>query len=212
MTGAKTDTKKAAMEERIVEKALEMFNEAGVEYVGMRELAAALDMRIGNLTYYFATKDALVDRLSQSLAEENNRTIVPLKDMSMTSFFGMLDSVFRNHVKYRCLMLSFVHLMERNPLIAKRYGKTQARRNETWALNVTALKNGKYIETKSQAEIDFLVSSIAFIARFWISEAAISFKGVDEETQMKHYLGMVARVFLPYTTAKGRKDIQKWIN
>jgi hypothetical protein len=44
-------------EERIVQVALEMFNKTGVEYVGMRELAMALDMRIGNLTYYFPTKD-----------------------------------------------------------------------------------------------------------------------------------------------------------
>ena len=49
-------------EERIVTKALEMFNQSGVEYVGMRELAAALDMRVGNVTYYFPTKDDLVNR------------------------------------------------------------------------------------------------------------------------------------------------------
>lgn len=203
-----SETKKAAMEDRIVEKALEMFNEAGVEYVGMRELAAALDMRIGNLTYYFATKDALVERLSQKLAEENNRTIVPLNDLSMRSFFAMLHSVFHNHLKYRCLMLSFVHLMERNPLIAKRYSKTQVRRNETWELNIQALRNGRYLKTKSQSDVDFLVSSIAFIARFWISEARISYKDLDEETQIRHYLGMVARMFLPYLTEKGKKEIE----
>jgi AcrR family transcriptional regulator len=200
-----------AMEEKIVEKAREMFNESGVEYAGMRELATTLGMRIGNLTYYFATKDALVDRLSQNLAEENNRTIVPLNDISMKSFFEMLTTVFRNHFKYRCLMLSFVHLMEKNPLIAKRYSKTQVRRNETWVANIQALRNGKYIATKSQSEVDYLVSSIAFIARFWISEAAISYKDFDEDAKIKHYLGMVARVFLPYTTEKGRKEIRNFM-
>lgn len=206
-----TDTKKIAMEDKIVDKALAMFNESGVEYVGMRELAAALDIRIGNLTYYFATKDALVERLSQKLAEENNRTIVPQKDLSMKVFFEMLEKVFHNHVRFRCLMLSFVHIMERNPLVAKRYSKTQARRNETWTLNIQALKSGKYLETKSQAEVEYLISSIAFIARFWISEAAVSYKHLDENAQIKHYLQMIARVFLPYTTEKGRKEINKYL-
>src|SRR5204863_4216516 len=107
--------------------------ESGIEYVGMRELAASLDMRIGNLTYYFPTKDDLVNRLSLDLAEENSKTIVPMEEVTMVGFFDMLVQVFRNHVKYRCLMVSFVHLIERNPQISKRYNKTQVSRNETWS-------------------------------------------------------------------------------
>ena len=200
---------KSETEERIVQVALEMFNKAGVEYVGMRELAAALDMRIGNLTYYFPTKDDLVNRLSVNLAEENNKTIVPVEEVTMNAFFGMLRQVFHNHQKYRCLMLSFVHLLERNPIIAKRYGKIQTKRNETWANNVLALQKGKYIATDSQAEVDFLVSTIALIARFWISEATISYKGQSEQFQITHYLKMIARIFMPYATSKGKKDLEE---
>ena len=196
-------------EERIVTVALEMFNKAGVEYVGMRELAAALDMRVGNVTYYFPTKDDLVNRLSVDLGEENNKTIVALDEVTMISFFGMLRQVFHNHLKYRCLMLSFVHLMERNPIIAKRYGKVQSKRNETWSTNVLALKKAKYITTETQEEIDFLVSTIALIARFWISEAAISYKAHSEDEQIAHYLNMIARIFLPYATAKGKKELNE---
>jgi AcrR family transcriptional regulator len=196
-------------EERIVTKALEMFNQAGVEYVGMRELAAALDMRVGNVTYYFPTKDDLVNRLSIDLADENNRTIIPMDEVTMKGFFEMLRQVFQNHLKYRCLMLSFVHLLERNPIIAKRYGKIQSKRNETWSNNVLALKKGKFITTDDQGEIDFLVSSIALIARFWISEATISYKNHNEQEQIAHYLNMIARIFLPYATAKGKKELEE---
>jgi AcrR family transcriptional regulator len=196
-------------EERIVQVALEMFNKVGIEYVGMRELAAALDMRIGNLTYYFPTKDDLVNRLSLDLAAENNKTIVPLDEVTMNGFFEMLRQVFHNHLKYRCLMLSFVHILERNPIISKRYGKVQSKRNETWANNVVALQKGKYISTDSQTEIDFLVSTIALIARFWISEATISYKGQSEQVQIAHYLNMIARIFMPYATSKGRKDLEE---
>jgi len=202
--------KKTSTEEKIVRTALKLFNESGVEYVGMRELATALDMRIGNLTYYFPTKDDLVNRLSIDLAEENNKTIVPLEAVTMKGFFGMLESVFRNHVKYRCLMLSFVHIMERNHLIAKRYGKIQSRRNETWVNNVQALKRGRFI-TADTGEIDFLVSTLSLIARFWISEAAISIKSFPEDQQIRHYIRMMARIFLPYATAKGKKELEEFL-
>lgn len=199
---------KSIVEKNIVDRALAMFNEKGVEYVGMRELAAALDMRIGNLTYYFPTKDDLVLRLSMELAEENNKTIVALESTTMETFFEMLEKVFHNHYNYRCLMLSFVHIMQRNPLVARRYNKTQSHRNETWYKNIEVLKTGKYIKADEQ-EVEFLVSAIALIARFWLSEAAISFRNQPETEQARHYLKMIARIFLPYATAKGKGYLER---
>lgn len=196
------------LEARIVDTALRMFNDAGIEYVGMRELASALGIRIGNLTYYFPTKDDLVNRLSIQLAEENAKTIVPIEGMTMPLFFGMLDQVFRNHLKYRCLMLSFVHIMQRNPLIAKRYSKTQSERSDTWSKNIQALIVSRYL-VADKDEVAFLVSSISLIARFWISEAAISFRNQSEDDQIDHYLSMVARIFLPFSTSKGKKYLEE---
>lgn len=199
--------KNSSVEEMIVAKALAMFNEKGIEYVGMRELATALDIRIGNLTYYFPTKDDLVSRLSTDLAEENNKTIIAVQAMTMEAFFAMLQRAFHNHYKYRCLMLSFVHIIQRNPLVAKRYSKTQVQRNQTWLTNIEALIAAKQLNA-SKPEVDFLVSTIALIARFWLSEAAISFRSQPEEVQAAHYLKMIARIFLPYSTAKGRKVLE----
>jgi AcrR family transcriptional regulator len=198
---------KSPTEKKIVQVALEMFNKTGIEYVGMRELAAALDMRIGNLTYYFPTKDDLVNRLSLDLAEENSKTIVLIEPMTIKAFFEMLRQVFLNHVRYRCLMLSFVHIMERNALVAKRYSKIQSTRNQTWANNIQALQEGKYISA-GKDEVDFLVSTIALIARFWISEAAISFRNQTPEQQQEHYIKMIARIFWPFATAKGKRELE----
>ncbi len=197
---------KSPTEKKIVQTALKLFNESGIEYVGMRELATALEMRVGNLTYYFPTKDDLVNRLSLDLAEENSKTIVTLGQVTMKAFFSMLQQVFRNHHKYRCLMLSFVHIMQQNPIIAKRYGKIQTSRNETWSKNIQGLREGKFISADT-VEVDFLVSTIALIARFWISEANLSYKNLSEEQQQQHYTRMIARIFLPYATAKGKRDL-----
>ncbi|MGC3944355.1 MAG: TetR/AcrR family transcriptional regulator [Chryseolinea sp.] len=198
------------LEDRIVETALKMFNESGIEYVGMRELATALGIRIGNLNYYFPTKDDLVNRISLQLAEENSRVIVPVEDMTMPLFFDMLSKVFNNHLKYRCLMLSFVHIMQRNPLIAKRYSKTQAERSDTWSRNIQALV-GKRLLTANKDEVAYLVSSISLTARFWISEAVVSFRKEPEDEQALHYLKMVARTILPFSTSKTRRYLEEYI-
>jgi AcrR family transcriptional regulator len=199
-----------ALETRIVATALKMFNEIGIEYVGMRELATALGIRIGNLTYYFPTKDDLVYRLSLQLSEENSRTIVANEAMNLSLFFGMLAEVFRNHVRYRCLMLSFVHIMQRNPHIAKRYSKTLTERIDTWERNVQSLIAQGYLKADKQ-EVAFLVSSLSLISRFWISEAAVSFRNDTGEVQMKHYLMMIGRIFVPYATPKGKKFLNEYL-
>jgi hypothetical protein len=54
----------------------------------------------------------------------------------------------------------------------------QTKRNETWLNNVVALKKRKDTSRiEKQEDVEFLVSTTALIARFWISEAAISSQG-----------------------------------
>lgn len=199
--------KESTLEYRIVETALRMFNDKGIEYVGMRELAAELGIRIGNLTYYFPTKDDLVNRISLELARENSDTMVPVEQISMAIFFDVIEQVFRNHLKYRCLMLSFVHIVQRNASIAKRYRKTQSERKSTLLHNIRSLIKLKEIQA-NKAEIDFLVSAISLIARFWISESVVSYGSESETEQGNRYIRMIARIFFPYATAKGRRCLK----
>ena len=194
--------------ERIVSKALEMFNERGIEYVGLRELASTLDMRVSNITYYFPTKDDLVNRLSLDFSELNSRVMVENNEITLRSFLEVLRNVFNNHVTYRCLLLSFVHLMEQNKVIAARYKKTQGDRNATLTSNLTTLVKQGYLKIEDESAIEILVSTIGLISRFWISEAAISFRHWTTDQQIRHYLMLIVKLLSPYATTKGNKDLE----
>ena len=71
-------------EDKIVTKALEMFNIRGIEYVGLREISAELGIRVGNITYYFPTKDDLVNRLSLDLNKLNSKVFVAAREAGLT--------------------------------------------------------------------------------------------------------------------------------
>ena len=197
-------------QEHIVAKALELFNRRNIEHVGMRELAAELGMRIGNITYYFPTKDDLVYRIARDLTELNSQTIVEKEEITIQSFFDMMRQAFENHCRYRCLFVSFVHLMQ-NPLMAERYKISEKTRYDTWRRNVANLEKNGYIALKSAQDTEFLVSAIALIARFWISEATVSYRHLAIEKQIDHYIDIIARILLPYTTAKGRRQLQPFM-
>jgi AcrR family transcriptional regulator len=196
-------------EEKIIAKALEMFNERGIEYVGMRALAATLEMRVSNITYYFPTKDDLVNRLSLDLNKLNSQIIVDDEDLTIETFLGMFQKIFGNHIKFRCLLLSFVHLMEQNKKISVRYKKTQSDRNATLRSNLKTLVKSGYLKVDDEKEIEFLVSAIALIVRFWISEATVSFRHLKSEEQISHYVSMIGRLLSPYLSANGKKQLQK---
>jgi len=196
---------------KIVNKALEMFNEKGVEYVGLRELAATLNMRVSNITYYFPTKDNLVNQLSLDLNKLNSEFLVDDKSITMQSFLTMLRNVFRNQLKYRCMLLSIVHLMEQNKEMSVRHKKTQKDRNATLRANINSLTELGYLKVYNENETEYLVSTIALIARFWISEATISFRQLSSEEQINYYLSLVAKLLSSYATTKGKKQIQLFL-
>jgi len=197
--------------EKIVNKALEMFNEKGVEYVGLRELAATLNMRVSNITYYFPTKDNLVNQLSLDLNKLNSEFLVEDKSITMQSFLTMLRNVFRNQLKYRCMLLSIVHLMEQNKEMSVRHKKTQKDRNATLRANINSLTELGYLKVYNENETEYFVSTIALIARFWISEATISFRQLSSEEQINYYLSLVAKLLSSYATTKGKKQIQLFL-
>jgi AcrR family transcriptional regulator len=205
MSKLKTDTRS-----KIRDKALEMFNERGIEYVGLRELAGILQMRVSNITYYFPTKDDLVYEISMGLNQANSAVMVADNNITVSLFIEMMYKVFQNHVRYRCLLLSFVHIMGQNKIIASQYKNTQKTRNKVLKENLETLAASGFLSISDEKDSEFLVSCIALISRFWISEAAISFRNADDEEQMRYYLAMIKKILYPYLTAKGRRDVGKF--
>ncbi len=206
MSKKKNDTR-----ELILSKALEMFNDQGIEYVGLRELASNLHIRVSNISYYFPTKDDLVNQLALNLNHLNSAIMVDERNLSVMSFLEMLQSIFQNQMKYRSIMLSIVHLMKQNKVISERHKITQMKRNEVLENNVHSLVSNGYLRMEDD-DAAFLASTIALIARFWISEAAISFKLLNPEEQIRHSISLIAHLIAPYATAKGKKQIKVYLN
>lgn len=193
---------------KIIFKAIEMFNERGVEYVGLRELAAVLDMRVSNITYYFPTKDDLVDQLSLDMNKLTEAVLVIDKNITITSFLEMIQRASHIQLRYSGLLLSMVHLLSRNKVMLARHKKTQEDRNAISKANINSLIKSGYLRIDDEHSKEYLICTIGLIARFWISEAAISFRRMNADEQSRLYLSMISNLLSPYATAKGRKQIK----
>jgi hypothetical protein len=101
--------------------------------------------------------------------------------------------------------------MEQNKLMAESYRKTQTQRRSTIKSNITALSAGGYLDMHDDMDLDVLVSAITLISRFWISEAAVSFKHLSAKAQISHYITLVSKLLYPHASAKGKKDIKRFL-
>ncbi|KAA0993841.1 TetR/AcrR family transcriptional regulator [Dyadobacter aurulentus] len=201
-----------ATHEKIIKRALELFNLKGIEYVGMREIAADLGMRIGNLTYYFPTKDDLVYQLSRDYTESNSQIHTDFPVRSLYDFLKKNVALFENGLRYQCLMLSMVHLMEQNTRISASYKGVSHERTAGLALDVAILEQNKYVKFSSEDDKVLIVSSNSLQNRFWFSEAVLTESRQNLASQMTHYLRMKAHLFRPYSTKKGLEDIERFLH
>lgn len=202
-----------ATQEKIIKRALELFNLKGIEYVGMRELAADLGMRIGNLTYYFPTKDDLVFSISQAYTESNSKIHSELPVKSLYDFLYKNKLLFENGLKYQCLMLSMVHLMEQNTRISAHYqGSVMQNRMSGLAHDIGLLEENKYLRFSCEDDKLLIISSNSLQSRFWLSEAVLTESRQNLARQMTHYLKMKAHLFRPFATRKGIGDIDRFVD
>lgn len=200
-----------ATREKITHKALELFNQNGIEYVGMRELAASIDMKIGNITYYFPTKDQLVNALALELSALNRKAFAVPDNLTMLSFLGMREAAFRNQWEYRCLLLSFVHLIRQNPIIRNRYKEIENERRRGMNKAIAQLETNGYLKPGASGDMGSLPGIIGMIARFWISDATVTYDEMHADQNIRHYIGLIASILREYATAKGRKEIKEYI-
>ncbi|MGE0635932.1 MAG: TetR/AcrR family transcriptional regulator [Bacteroidia bacterium] len=198
--------------ETILKRALELFNQRSIEHVGIRELAADLNIRPGNITYYFPKKEDILVELGKQLSELNSATIVKLENPSLSDFMERYRQVFNNHYEYRCLFLSFVSQMQQNPKLSENYSKVEKSRLDDFRKIINKLIDAGYLDRSvTPDDVEHLVSFLSLVARFWISESTVSYKKLTKNQAIRHYLSLIGFVFFKHATAKGKKQISTFL-
>jgi AcrR family transcriptional regulator len=195
----------------ILDRAIDLFNERGIEYVGIRELAKDLGIKGGNITYYFPTKDDLVLAVALRLRERNDATIRLPEQPSFAAYVEMLQQAFRNHWTFRCLFMSMPNLLAHNPKLAAGYiGAKESERRRVVRDFLEALRaDGSIRPDVDDAALDRAVSFISLVSRSWIGDASISFRNRSAAWSMQHYLQIIMDFLAGIATAKGRRDLAR---
>lgn len=196
MVKRKTTGKGEDKRARILSKALQLFNKHGVEHVAVRDIARALGMRPGHITYYFPDKESLVLELGLGLRALNDGVVPDGSVTSLEDFFERFEQILHNHIAYRSLLLSMARLLSQLPKVKAQYRATQEKRQAALRACFRSLVAAGELRALSIAEEDYLISCCSLVSRGWIPETLSA--GYDLEERVPHYNMLVRKLIEPF--------------
>lgn len=203
--------KKITTRELIVNKAIEMYNTYGVEYVGVRELAKEMDTKAGNITYYFPTKNDLLMEIAQRLTLSNSALLAQPKEPGLYGFLDMNRQLYFNQYKYRSYFVSLPLWLQQDVEFAQSYREGQLARRKSFTEELMTLVNDGYLEPLSDKEMEPLLDALSTIGRLWITEATIDGLIDDENIAVYTYLKRLAGLLNLIASEKGKTAIKKFL-
>lgn len=191
--------------ERILAKALHLFNELGLREVTLRQIANALNMSQGNLSYHFKTKGEIVSRLYFQLVEQmdlemsklsQNKAILALLNDSALASMRIL-------YQYRFITRDLYMVLEGDETLKKHYLQLQEMRKQQYvALFHNLINEGLMREEELVGEYDRLYERMNILGDNWINAA--DFFRIEGESKVSHYHALLIEVLYPYLTETGK--------
>lgn len=199
-------------ESKILDCALKMYNEQGIDAITVRHIAKEMKIRHSNITYYFPKKDDIVDVLYHKMQGEIDELIdgvaLSANDIfDLTIFKKGFDILY----KYRFVHINHAEIFKRLPEVKKVYEANREKRKSIYLQMASDLKKQKFFEDGIDDEfIRLLVQNVTLINDFWVVYCDLN-PGKSFEEQKSNYLKLILNAFLPYLTEKGVRDFKKLI-
>lgn len=184
--------------DKIIDLAIQQFNEKGFGAVSLQELAQSLNMSRGNLTYHFKTKalllEAIADRMWSQLEKERSRSI------QFPSFENLHNQVQMYYHFQRIYAFIFLdtHVLN-HPTIKQRFRELTS---QTIQDNVTKLAFAVQVGNLKPEPAPGVYHNIALVTWmltfYWLSQQIIRGEQTVEDGEK-----MIWSLLLPHFTDKG---------
>jgi AcrR family transcriptional regulator len=194
------------LKNRIIDKAIELFNENGYEIVTIRHIAGALNISPGNLTYHFKKKVDILDAVIDTMLEDHRRRNYS-SDISVQGLNILLTESIAHQKKYSFYFNNIVELAKRYPKIADMQTKTKIYfYNLLREILENFIKNEWIKKEPKSGLYDDLAFALFSIISFWPQQNTL----IDDElSHSKSLISIVWSVLTPNLTEKGLRELNK---
>jgi AcrR family transcriptional regulator len=193
--------------EKILTKALELFNLHGISTVSSRTISEELGISYGNLTYHFPKKDDIILALYLNMQEEIDELFVKIRQEIM-----QLDFMLRNlrvllevFHKYKFIFLGFARMNRKFEEIRQHaIRQNERRKNLLNEIAAFLIQIGYLKEEKMPGHYEMVIHGLLVIFNSWIADAEFFYHG-PKEKKIDYYLEMFYAMVRPSLTKEGLK-------
>ncbi|OJJ23952.1 TetR family transcriptional regulator [marine bacterium AO1-C] len=197
------------MKEKIQQKAITLFSDKGFSAVTMRQIAEALDISPGNLTYHYKSKNELIQVIYQRMHEEAKDYIISEGYITLHHFEQMMEKYYRLTQRYKFFFNDVVHITRQYPEVGKMYEESNLLRFEQGKkLLEYYVASGRMKPASSLIDYNKLVHNIWMVSAFWSSQEqviATATYSVNKTTPVD----MAMQLLIPHLTEKGLEEYQQ---
>jgi len=194
------------LKDKILLKAIELFNERGISSTSPNQIASELDISTGNLTYHFKTKETLVKAVYEKMDAES-KDIIKLVGYLTLDDFRKIMRTFRDFMrKHNFFFQDLSFILHTYPEVGKLYEESNLRRLRLGrSLLDYYVETGRMIPEQDGINYDFLAHNVWMVGAFWNLQRKIFTPGTlfDESIDL---VEMAWYMILPYLTPKGKEE------
>lgn len=203
---------KKNIRQEILDEALVMFNDLGIDQTTTRNLVKRLNISLGNLTYYFPTKTDIIHTLCLNFIDEVDAAIRSFlaqpQENSLLSFYSIAKLMFEVQIKYKFILENrYAEIIVGIPEIQKHYQNVfRLRFDAEHYFHEQLIKDG-FFKKDIREETDAIVYVINILVCFWHQENAIYSPDLSDKEKVERALAILFQIFKPYLTEKGEATI-----
>ncbi len=197
--------------QKILDSALQLFNEHGVADVSIRQIAKAANISHSNLIYHFPSKGEVILALHNQLlarAIQINQEGGG-KEFDVRNLFIATKAGFETTYHYRFFFFDLLYICntvaEVRNLLIEVEGIRSAMYLEVINLSV---KKGLMRQEAYPGEYDQFVKRIKIFSDHWISSSAI-YEDLQLHELVHEYSMLLLSGFYPYLTSTGRTEFEQ---
>lgn len=194
--------------EKILAKALELYNEKGYNTITTRHIAAELSISPGNLHYHFKHSEDIIKILFSELIVKMDELLNEMKKKENKILKDLYDFTFSTceiFYSYRFIFVNFVDILNNIPEIESQYEGINFSRKEEFHLIFSDLqKNNIFRKNVPEFITDCLTEQIFIIADNWLTHNRLISK-FDKEKAIHHYTLLQMNLFYPFLNEKQQK-------
>jgi AcrR family transcriptional regulator len=196
---------------RILDHAREAFNLRGVGAVGVRDLARALDLSPGNLSYHFPTKEALIAALVEESHATNNAVTTPFASASDFDFIALnrvIRDIMQRDVDHRWFTRDAAGLILSLPTLRKQHDTMQRAREQRVDRIIAHLIEADMLDAERTKEDQPLLRlQVLTQIFFWVPAALLAAPDGDPADRLDLHARSALALFLAYTTPAGKRQL-----